>query len=444
MRKIFDFLTKNYKIVLLLYIFIQFSLSTFLPVTFKSDSLRYYHLAEQSLTLHTIYPAPQDIYRDYIVAPLYINFLILILAIYNSKITIVFFNICFNLIQLFFVYKISNKIFNKNSAKMAIVLYVFYLSSLGLILMNLTELMFGCLVLGSIYFYLKEDKISYFLSGIFAGASIGVRPFGWILVIIYIIHFLYKLKTERNRISAFSLAGVTVFILLFGSITNIYFGHFIFTSNNGPVNILIGANEDATGAYNAKVFEKGNIGYIDSAKYKTYSEKEEFWKKQAQGWILAHPIRWISLFPMKLIHMFAWDDFSISRLTNVGGWNLYRVIKTFISTKSLSSELKGVSLLNKILFIILQTYHHIYYFSLLSIFLILLIKKNKSFLFNEGIIIIILFILLGLFINLLTFGDARFKYPYIIMMIILISSHVSNFIESNNFNFYKGNTIHNV
>ena len=40
----------------------------------------------------------------------------------------------------------------------------------------------------------------------------------------------------------------------------------------------------------------------------------------------------------------------------------------------------------------------------------------------------IAFIVLGVFMNLATFGDARFKYPYVIMGLVLISKSVYGYL----------------
>lgn len=49
---------------------------------------------------------------------------------------------------------------------------------------------------------------------------------------------------------------------------------------------------------------------------------------------------------------------------------------------------------------------------------------NQKLIKREGVIVSLGFILLGLIMNLITYGDARYKYPYIILMILLISPTV--------------------
>lgn len=360
-RKVLLFLTENMKVVVGLYIIILLLILVTIPISYSSDSLNYYRLAQQSIAAHSIYPAPQHLYEDYIIAPLFVNLLVFVLSIYNSVFSIAILNICANILQLLLVYKLAIQIFGSNAAKTAVILYVFYLNSLGFILMNLTELVFNCFVLGSIFYFLNGTKKSYFISGLLAGAAIGVRPIGWVLLIIYLIIGIKEVLKSRHNIKPFiALTGTAFFIILFGGSTYLSFGNFIFTSTTGPVNILIGASDQATGAFNTDVFDKGNSGYISNPEQKTFYEKEKIWKKQAQDWIFLHPIKWISLFPMKLVHIFAWDDITISQLFDAGRWDLYRVFKEIYISKSVKNILLEFPIYKKVLFIVIQVIHHLY------------------------------------------------------------------------------------
>ncbi len=424
-RNIFVFLSEHIKVVIGFYILIQIVILVTIPIRYTSDSFNYYKLAQESLAAYSIYPAPQHLYEDYIIAPLFVNILVFVLSIYNSVISIAILNICANILQLFLVYKLAIKIFGLNAAKTAVILYVFYLNSLGFILMNLTELVFNCFVLGSIFYFLRGTKKSYFLAGLLAGAAIGVRPIGWALLIIYLIIGIKEVfKNYQNKKPFIVLTGTVFFIILFGGSTYLSSGNFIYTSTNGPLNILIGASDQATGAFNAHVFDRGNSGYISEPEQKTFYEKGNYWKDKAQTWILKHPLKWVSLFPLKLVHIFVWDDITISHFYENGKWNLYRVFKEMYISKSIKKVLLGFPLYEKILFIVIQVVHHLYYYFIIWMFYNFIKIVNQKMIKNEAVIISLSFILLGLIMNLITFGDARYKYPYIILMIVLISPKV--------------------
>jgi hypothetical protein len=431
LEKVLNFLQNHIRILLLLYLAVQLGYVSFSNLNYQSDSLYYFNLAQDCLKLHTFYPAPIHLYQDYIVAPLYINMLVVILSIINSKIAIGIFNIILNFTQLWLIYRITIRIFNKEAAKVAVIIYIFYLSTLGLVLFNYTELIFNVLIFASIYFYLQKNSLKMIISGILLAASIGVRPIGWALLGAYLINELFSGEQVKKILSNAGIlnSGLLVFIILFGAFNYSHFGKFIFTSTNGPVNLLISANDDATGAYNNKVFEKGKIGFVANPEKKTYIVKEGYWLNQAYNWIYKHPVKYISLFPLKIVHMFIWDDFSVSRLLNLSNWNLYKVAKDII-TGSEGPILDGNPLELKISYFVLQFLHHLYYFSLVVLF-ILVIKMNFKELFsNYGLRLLLLFMFLGISIHLITFGDARYKYPYIISMMIFIAPVVYNSIIS--------------
>lgn len=431
LNTIFNFLKTHFKILLLLYFAVQLAYIIFYPINYQSDSLYYFNLAQDCLKQNSFYPAPNHIFEDYIIAPLYINILIIVLKIYNSKIAIGLLNIALNFTQLWLLYTITKKQFGSESAKVAGIIYIFYLSTLGMILFNLTEFLFCTLILFSLYFYNKRNASYLLLAGIFNAAAIAVRPLGWALAAAYLINYLLSgLKfIELIKKSGLITAGLVMFIIIFGYLTYANFGRFIFQSTNGPVNLLIAANDDATGAYNNKVFEQGKIGYIEEPGGKTYIEKEEFWKKQALNWIENNPVKYISLFPVKLLHMFAWDDFSVSKLVNTQNRNLYNVAK-YLLFHTGDNMFKSASFPSIFLFFLLLTVHHLYYFSIIFLFGFMLIKYSKILAGSGNTRLMLLFILFGLAIHLLTFGDARYKYPYLILMILIISPIISNYMDT--------------
>jgi hypothetical protein len=307
---------------------------------------------------------------------------------------------------------------------------MFYLNTLGMVLMNLTEFLFGVLILIALIFFYKNTVKSFFLSGVFTAASIAVRPLGWGLLIAFMIIFILKFIKKEKILHAFFAAalGVSLFIIAGGTITKIYSGDFIFTSTNGPVNLIIGANDNATGAYNAKVFDKGNTGYIDTTTLMTYKEKESYWQKQALNWISVHPLKWLSLIPRKIFFMFAWSDFTIPYLSHINGLNVPRFVKMLFLGK-LSQAFAGIPFYLALIYILLLILNYIYYFYIMLIFLFNLIKIKVSWILSSKFLPVILFILSGVSITLVTFGDARFNYPYLLFIILFVSQPLSRYLS---------------
>jgi hypothetical protein len=323
-----------------IYTAIQLVYVFFFPVPFTSDSLRYFNQAQDCIKLGSFYPGSHNRYDAFINAPIYVNYLILILKIYNSVTVVLLSNILLNLLQIYFLYKISKVIFNNEIYSIITVLiYVLYLTNLGAVLLNLTEFMFGVFILGSFYFFLKNKKLDYIISGVLLGLAVGVRQIGFALLLSYFTLYFINLKrgTANHKKMLFIVLSLSFTILSIGLSVKSYYGQFLYTSDTGPQNIIIGANDDATGAFNDRVFNKGNIGYIENEETKTHREKGEFWKKQAMEWIKKNPFKWVSLFPNKIIHMFIWDDWSIFTLTNTTDWNLVIIAKMIIKEASIDS-----------------------------------------------------------------------------------------------------------
>lgn len=410
MQKIILFLISKIKYFVYLYILLQLTLIFTIDIEFNSDALYYYNLAQECINENEFYPAEQHLYEDYIFAPLYINVLILILKILNLTITIALFNFLINLLQILILYKIAEKVFSGDIAKLTVILYILYLNTLGLVLTNYTELFFVVLISTSVYFFLKEKKYYLLLSGFILGAAIAVRPTGWALLLAFLMLQLYKgYKTRKLIPSYFYIyTGVFVFILAFGGWTYSHFGKFEFSSTNGPVNLLIGANDDATGGFNATVFEKDNAGYIENPDTMTYLEAGTFYQNQALQWIAKHPAKWVSLAPLKLLHTFGWDDIALSSLLGYTDLNFGRVIKNLIT---------GYDPSVSIFYYLFLSLNHIYYYLIMFAIILGIVQVLKRKLHNSGINLILFFLLFSILIIMIIFGTPRLKYPMFILLI---------------------------
>lgn len=422
-------------LLLAIYLCLQLFYITFLPLPFQSDSLEHLRLARECLEAGGLYPLPHHRFDDYILAPLYINFLIGLLSINNATTTILFANLVLNFLQLFLLYKISKQLLaQENWARLTVILYVFYLTNLGLILLNLTELAFGVLSLASFHFYLHSQKRDAGLAGVFLALAIGVRPFGWALLFAYLtiyLHHCARRQAQHARMMSL-LLGFSLTIAAIGFTTKSYFGDFIFTATTGPANMLMGAHAYANGAYNKKVFEPGHPGFIPDGENKTYVQKGERWMQETKRWIQTHPLSWLSLLPLKILHTFARDDWAINTLTHRSDWSLYRVGKIILHDKTLSGIFAGEPFGFKVGFLALQIIHHVYYFAVLALMLyqFYFLIKSKAAKHQKKFAIIYLFAFYGIGINLFTVGDPRYKYPYMIFGLMTLPPAIARLHEA--------------
>jgi hypothetical protein len=217
---------------------------------------------------------------------------------------------------------------------------------------------------------------------------------------------------------------VIIFISIFGLFNQLHFGRFIFTASTGPINILMGANDNATGGYKDEVFKPGNTGYLANGDSMTYSEKNDFYTDKSLDWITSHPLRWLGLIPMKLVHTFIWDDITVSYLLDSGDWDFAKTVKYLWIDKSFKNILPDASLVKKIIFFTVEGIHLIYYYILIALTIIGILIYKKNILKSEIVPIIILYVLLGIVMILLVVGNVRFKYPYMIILLPFAANYI--------------------
>lgn len=426
MKKLIEFLLSKIKYIIFIYVLIQLVLIFTTKITYNSDCQYYYQLAQDCIEQGEFYPAPSHLYEDYIFAPFYINVVIILLKISNSPLIISLFNFLIILAQIWVLYKISIKAFSENVATLSVLLYIFYLNNLGFVLLNYTELLFVLMVSISIYFFLVNKNYSFLLSGIALGSSIAVRPTGWVLLIAFLILQLYVSYKNRKLATSYLYIylGVLVFILCFGGWTYSHFGKFEFTSTTGPVNLLIGANDDATGGFNGTVHQKGKIGYIENPDTLTYIQKSDLYQETAINWIKENPIKWISLIPLKMLHAFAWDDITLSPLLGYDNLNFARAVRNIFDRNNSITKMEKESETTSLFYFLIQIIHHLYYYFLLVVIVLGIYQLIKNKNFNDGTRLILLYSLFSIFVMMIIFGTPRFKYPMLILLLPLAANYI--------------------
>jgi hypothetical protein len=389
----------------------------------------FFNFAQQSIAFGKPYPNLAMTNADYIVSPVYVNYNILLLSIFNSPFTILYLNIVLNLLQLLLIYRITYKIFGEKSALIVVLIYMLYLTNLGIVLLNLTELLFGVLIFASINFYFSKEKFwIYFLCGIFAGLALGVRPMAYSLILSYLIIYLYQLFKKQNpnhQKMAMILSGVFVFIILMGSISKKNFGYFIYTAGTGPLNLSLSSNDVASGTYDESIIKNDSILKTKT----TVQEKNEYLMNKSIIWIKKHPVKFFSTIPKKIYTIFISDDFTVSQLAHTNQWDFNKYIKSFKNAQ-LKSEFNNNSKSFKIFFVSINIFHQLFYLSLLALFIYQFVYFIKNRLLNKSIILIYLVLIISFGLTVLaTIGTQRYKYPIFLFSFILISPVVNHFYQ---------------
>ncbi len=415
--------------IILAYIIVQTIYVTFFHLPFKSDSLMFFNFAQQSIAIGRLYPNIAMLNADYIVSPVYVNYNYFLLSIINSPFIILCFNILLNTLQLFLIYKITEKIFEKKSAFIACVIYMLYLTNLGLVLENLSELLFGVLIFSSILLYLSKDNFYYSLfNGIIIGLAFGVRPIALAVILAYIIIFFIELYRKNNpnlKKLFYILIGTLLYITIMGSISKKNIGYFISTAGTGQINLALSSNNSANGIYNDSIFKNDSI-YNSK---KTFVEKNSYLLNKSMKWIKKHPFKYFTTIPRKVYSTFISDDWTVSQLTHTEYWNFDKFIKSFRNEK-LRIEFKNEPIGFRIFFITINIFNQLFYMSILLLVLYQFLFYYKNNNININVILLYIIFLLGYVMTfVISVGTPRYKYPFILIGIILIAPVIKHFYQ---------------
>lgn len=287
-----------------------------------SDPGFYVYNAQECLSRGTYFPDIFSYHSEYIFSPGYINLLIIWLKIFGDIELFCYFNVFCNAVILFLLYLIAKKLFNNIYVTNAIVLlFIAIPSNATIVLHCYTEIPFELLTLLVTFLVVfHRRRCIYYLCGILLALAQWIRPLsiGWfIAVAIYLLYLKDYKSIVRMTI------GTVLTSLCIAVFTHQYFPDYLYKPVTGGVNLLMGANDKATGGYCGEARRnKDGLGYLpelfDSTSYTrvrydinsgyvykysnkyTYKECDSIYKARSVQWIVKNPVRWLSLIPQKL------------------------------------------------------------------------------------------------------------------------------------------------
>lgn len=430
-KNIIELLLRKFRIVLFIYFIILIAIVLFAGITLRSDALYFFELAERAVADSVLYPSYMNLYDPYIASITYVNILAALLSIIHSPQIIGFYNIVIAALSICFLFLIIDRISGKKAAKIGVIIFLLYPSTMGLVRTNLTELTFCFLMLAGIWFYLRGSSSDNFLSGFIFAVSATVRPVGVILVLAFAASILIKAYKKKEKL----LMGFYLVLAFSGTliIYSLIFYHstglkVLFPSTSG-LNLLIGANDYASGGYDNKIFLPGYKAHISEDEKVTFYERNARYTEMAVTWIKANPVKWISLMPAKIWHLIRSDIYAVERLTGIN-MGLKSAVKTISSsTEQIESLSQIPSTGILILFFILLIVNHIYYFGYIVLFFAALFRR-KDIMNNVLLLEILLFFAGAVLLSMVTFGSERFKYPLMISGIILLAPIIESWLRS--------------
>lgn len=367
-----------------------------------SDQITHLRLAMGAYNEGMMYPTMTNLYDSFIVAPGLINFLVLQLRIFGTVSYNGFFQMIMNVIMLWEVFYIANKLFSKTTGYIAIIVYCLTYSNYMGILVYGTEIPFLFLALSGVCLCLTEKWYYVLCAASCFSLSNTIRP---LVILFVIVVFVYYIYCKVNwKLYVFLIVPFLLINYGYGKFNEARIGYFVNQSTTGGTNLLQTAHDRADGTT-----AKGSIIMFDpNSKYaysnnkdKTVFEKDIMWRQAGIEWIKNNPTKYFMMFFKKIPYLYA-DDAWPERLVFDSGFS-----------KSLD---KVASVDKKNEMIILLLVKNIFYYIMLALFVFSLFVNRKDILSVKGTLLLLL--ILGTGATVLFPVMPRYHYPFMFVIMI--------------------------
>lgn len=187
-------LFNNYKsIVLTIFIILQIVVIFVYGYSYHIDGSYYYDCAISKLTNGDFFfPTYKDLYSNFWAGTGWINIMNWLLHINNNIYTILFFNCLLTSASAFYLYRFTEQITNKSTAKILLTIYCLYLVNFAMNTYILTEVPFFFFLIAGLYYFIVGNKKGYILSGVLFAIANWIRPIAMLLIIPICIYLFYK------------------------------------------------------------------------------------------------------------------------------------------------------------------------------------------------------------------------------------------------------------
>lgn len=270
-----------------------------------SDSGTYVLLARSCAETGTMYPNFSNLYDHYIFNPGWVNLMIVWMKLFGDTKELPYLQVVFNLVIVCLLFQLCRVLYgDKKVAYIAVYSYLLLPSFFSISSHLYSEPFFAATSMAVLYVCVLNNRFCY-LAGFFAAVGVWIRPIGigWLIACIY----WYLWKKRSWRLAAKCLMTYIGTCLFISILTHQNYPNYTYKATTGGVNLIMGANDNATGGYNTQVFSKGEIGYIPRESYEklTVNEKDSIWMHRAVQWIWSHPRQYCVLTLKKLYSLYS-------------------------------------------------------------------------------------------------------------------------------------------
>lgn len=389
--------SRNQLVIIFIFTLIQLLILVIFDYTPYPDSNGYKILGQECADYGEPYPIASKI-NEY--AFLWnigaINAAALSLYLFHSIIPLLVLYSLMKGVTAFFLYTIANKIYNKKTAFITLILYIIYPANYGEGTSLHSELPFIFFVFLSIYLAIIKKWI--FAAGMILAVANYFRPMAIVFLLAIITYFMFQWRKKLK----FVLGYITM-IFIIGTMTMNRTGLFLYQAKTGWMALMDYSTGESQISQEVREHSEWNV-----------SQKDSVWQTLFIDWLKDHPIEYVSQMPKKLINTYISDNINMC---------------TFMPKKTERGYMYGeISMLT--LMEDFPKYSTIQWLTIINliIYLILIFSAIASFVYFEKdtylfpLSVILLGTLMLLFVG---HGETRFHIPFMPFIIMLSANFFS-------------------
>lgn len=258
------------------------------------DSNGYIGLAADCVSLGDLYPAVRRLNEDlaFIWNVGSINAVILSLRLFGSVMPLLILYSVAKGATAWLLHEITAKVFNRNIALIALILYVVYPANYGEGTSVQSETPFIFFTILGLYAAIYHDKP--FIGAAIIAVANWFRPMG---IVFLMALFLYRRKGILRIIT-----GYMAVVLIIGSLAFFRTGHFIYQAKTGWMALLQYSVDNTVENDDNSLTFTGKANAV---------EKDRIWQKRFIEWLRQHPKEYVMQMPKKLVKTYVSDNINL-------------------------------------------------------------------------------------------------------------------------------------
>jgi hypothetical protein len=339
------------------------------------------------------------------------------------------------------------KLFNRQTALIALILYILYPNNWGQSTMLSSEIPMLFFTMLAVFLSLSklstrnsplslnsklsarreaalsersgERTLNSQLSGALFALANWFRPVAAIFLLALVVYFFLFRRGQWKKLTLYLLSGYSIVVLLIGTSCYLRTGYFLYQADSLWFNMAEATYEtDSQPHYNTEVFPEGTARFIDDMQHKTAIECSHIWRERSLKWLSEHPVEYLKKVPARLYYIYQNDIDNLAAFlpTKTDAAKNY-ITLPLGSLRTQFSQLSAVQY-----FALFAT---ILYLLLLLLALAGALRLMLNGRWREAFLPVFIIVAASLALALLIHGETRFKAPFMPFLFMLAASFLS-------------------